>query len=179
MISCLQVQELKTSERQRVKLKADASEAKKELKEQGLTLSKIEMENLNLAQKIHENLEEMKSVRKERDDVKKIEEIFRMERKQLKDNLREAMLKAHQNHEEAVEYETGLLCGVEYCTGRRQEKCFSVEKLLKRYSEMAIDYECLNRVSLDSERETKTPKELSITGRTKLSLTSAHTNQRD
>jgi centromeric protein E len=152
---------------------------KKQFKGQGLTLSKVEMENLNLAQKIHENLEEMKSVRKERDDVKKIEEIFRMERKQLKDNLREAMLKAHQNHEEAVEYETGLLCGVEYCTGRRQEKCFSVEKLLKRYSEMAIDYECLNRVSLDSERETKTPKELSITGRTKLSLTSAHTNQRD
>lgn len=171
------VQELKTSERQRVKLKADASEAKKELKEQGLTLSKIEMENLNLAQKIHENLEEMKSVRKERDDLKKLEEILRMERDQLKDNLREAMLKAHQNHEETMKCGKGLLCAGEYCTGRLREKCFRIEKLLKRYSEMANDYECLNKVSLDLERETKTQKELSVTVRTKLSLPHTQTKE--
>uniref|UniRef100_A0A8C6MWV0 Centromere-associated protein E n=1 Tax=Mus spicilegus TaxID=10103 RepID=A0A8C6MWV0_MUSSI len=171
------VQELKTSERQCVKLKADASEAKKELKEQGLTLSKIEMENLNLAQKIHENLEEMKSVRKERDDLKKLEEILRMERDQLKDNLREAMLKAHQNHEETMKCGRGLLCAGEYCTGRLREKCFRIEKLLKRYSEMANDYECLNKVSLDLERETKTQKELSITVRTKLSLPHTQTKE--
>ncbi|XP_029331454.1 centromere-associated protein E isoform X2 [Mus caroli] len=171
------VQELKTSERQRAKLKADASEAKKELKEQGLTLSKIEMENLNLAQKIHENLEEMKSVRKERDDLKKLEETLRMERDQLKDSLRGAMLTAHQNHEETMKCGKGLLCAGEYCTGRLREKCFRIEKLLKRYSVMANDYECLNKVSLDLERETKTQKELSITVRTKLSLPHTQTKE--
>ena len=38
---------------------------KKEFKAQSLTMNKIEMENLNLAQKLHESLEEMKSVMKE------------------------------------------------------------------------------------------------------------------
>ena len=32
-------------------------------------MNKTEMENLNLAQKLHENLEEMKSVMKERDNL--------------------------------------------------------------------------------------------------------------
>ncbi|XP_029393798.1 centromere-associated protein E [Mus pahari] len=168
------VQELKTSELQLLKLKVDASETKKQLKEQGLTLSKIEMENLNLAQKIHENLEEMSSVIKERDDLKKIEEILRMESDQLKDNLREAMLK---NHEETMKYGKGLLCAGEHCTGRLQEKCFRIKKLLKRYSEMANDYECLNSLSLDLERETKTQKELSVTVRTNLSLSHTQTKE--
>uniref|UniRef100_UPI00402B4B3F centromere-associated protein E n=1 Tax=Arvicanthis niloticus TaxID=61156 RepID=UPI00402B4B3F len=164
------VQELKASELQLHKLKADAGETKKQLKEQGLTLSKIEMENLSLAQKIHENLEEMKSVVKERDDLKRIGEILRMERDQLKDNLRETMFKAQQNHEETMKYGKGLLCGGEqHCTGRLREKCFRIEKLLKRYSEMANDYECLNGFSLDMERETKSQKELSSTVKTKLS----------
>ncbi|XP_028616283.1 centromere-associated protein E [Grammomys surdaster] len=172
------VQELKASELQLLKLKVEAGEAKKQLKEQGLSLNKIEMENLSLAQKIHENLEEMKSVIKERDDLKRIEEILRMERDQLKDNLREAMFKAHQNHEETMKYGKGLLCGGEqHCTGRLREKCFRIEKLLKRYSEMANDYECLNRFSLDLEKETKTQKELSSTVKTKLSLPHTQTKE--
>lgn len=62
---------------------------KKQLKAQSLTLDKIEMENLNLAQKLHENLEEMKSVKKERDNLRKAEEILKLERDQLKANLQE------------------------------------------------------------------------------------------
>lgn len=57
---------------------------KKQFKAQSLTLDKIEMENLNLAQKLHENLEEMKSVMKERDNLKS-------ERDQLQANLQETI----------------------------------------------------------------------------------------
>ena len=47
----------------------DIEQLKNEFKCQSLTMNKIEMENLNLAQKLHENLEEMKSVMKERDNL--------------------------------------------------------------------------------------------------------------
>ncbi|GAB1295424.1 Centromere-associated protein E [Apodemus speciosus] len=172
------VEELKASELHLLKVKADAGEAQKQLQEQGLTLSKIEMENLNLAHKIHQNLEEIKSLIKERDDLRRIEETLRTERDQLKDSLREAVVKAHQKHEETMKYGKGLLCGGEqHCPGRLREKCLRIEKLLKRYSEMANDYECLNRFSVDVERETKTQKELSITIKTKLSLPCTETKE--
>ncbi|XP_024907485.1 centromere-associated protein E isoform X4 [Pteropus alecto] len=93
------IQELKENEHQFFKLKEDGNETqkkmseierlKKQLKAQSLTLDKIEMENLNLAQKLHENLEEMKSVMKERDNLRKAEEILKLERDQLKANLQE------------------------------------------------------------------------------------------
>ncbi|KAK7819394.1 hypothetical protein U0070_025422, partial [Myodes glareolus] len=120
-------------------LKGEASETQKQLKQQGLTLSKIEMENLNLAQKLHENLEEMKS--------------------------------DHQNHEEIVKHAEELLCdGEQHGTRELQEKCLRIKELLKRYSEMGNDYECLHRFSLDLEKETKTQKELVISIKAKLSL---------
>nr|XP_055198515.1 centromere-associated protein E isoform X1 [Nyctereutes procyonoides] len=88
------IQQLKANEHQLFKLKEDVSETqkkmseierlKKQLKGQSLTLDKVEMENLNLAQKLHENLEEMKSVMQERDNLK-------LERDQLKTNLQETI----------------------------------------------------------------------------------------
>ena len=50
-------------------------------------MNKTEMENLNLAQKLHENLEEMKSVMKERDNLRGLEETLRLERDLLKADL--------------------------------------------------------------------------------------------
>ncbi|KAJ1061329.1 hypothetical protein K5549_014069 [Capra hircus] len=91
------VQELKANEQQLFKLKEEISETKKkmcdieqlknEFKCQSLTMNKIEMENLNLAQKLHENLEEMKSVMKERDNLRGLEETLRLERDLLKVDL--------------------------------------------------------------------------------------------
>lgn len=49
------------------------------------------MENLNLAQKLHENLEEMKSVMKERDNLRRVEETLKLERDLLKADLQEAI----------------------------------------------------------------------------------------
>ncbi|XP_057649265.1 centromere-associated protein E [Chionomys nivalis] len=165
------IQELKANELQLLTLKGDASETQKQLKQQGLTLSKIEMENLNLAQKLHENLEEMKSVIKERDNLKRMEEMLKMERDQLKETLRDNMHKDHQNHEEIVKHAEELLCdGEQHGTRKLREKCLRIKELLKRYSEMGDDYECLNRLSLDLEKETKTQKELVISIKAKLSL---------
>lgn len=97
----LKVQELKANEHELFKLKEDVRETqkkmseierlKKQFKTQSLTLDKIEMENLNLAQKLHETLEEMKSVTKERDNLRRTEEILKLERDQLKANLQETI----------------------------------------------------------------------------------------
>uniref|UniRef100_A0ABI7ZVR8 Kinesin motor domain-containing protein n=1 Tax=Felis catus TaxID=9685 RepID=A0ABI7ZVR8_FELCA len=88
------IQQLKANEHQLFKLKEDVSETqkkmseierlKKQFKDQSLTLDKIEMENLNLAQQLHENLEEMKSIMKERDNLK-------LERDQLKEDLQKTI----------------------------------------------------------------------------------------
>ncbi|XP_041515601.1 centromere-associated protein E isoform X2 [Microtus oregoni] len=165
------IQELKANELQLLTLKGDASETQKQLKQQGLTLSKIEMENLNLAQKLHENLEEMKSVIKERDNLKRMEEMLKMERDQLKETLRDSMHKDHQNHEEMVKHAEELLCdGEQHGIRKLREKCLRIKELLKGYSEMGDDYECLNRLSFDLEKETKTQKELVISIKAKLSL---------
>ncbi|XP_036047276.1 centromere-associated protein E [Onychomys torridus] len=166
------IQELKANELQLLKLKGDASKTQKQLKEQGLTLSKIEMENLNLAQKLHENLEEMKSVIKERDNLKRIEEMLKMEKDQLKESLRDTVGKDRQNHAK------GLLCGGEqHGIEHLREKCLRIKELLKRYSEMGNDYECLNQFSLDLEKEIKTQKELAVTVKAKLSLPYSQTKE--
>lgn len=104
------VQELKENEHQLFKLKEDVRETqkklseierlKKQLKTQSLTLDKIEMENLNLAQKLHETLEEMKSVTKERDNLRRAEEILTLERDQLKANLQETIAKDLETQQE-------------------------------------------------------------------------------
>nr|XP_055198520.1 centromere-associated protein E isoform X6 [Nyctereutes procyonoides] len=97
------IQQLKANEHQLFKLKEDVSETqkkmseierlKKQLKGQSLTLDKVEMENLNLAQKLHENLEEMKSVMQERDNLK-------LERDQLKTNLQETIARDLETQQE-------------------------------------------------------------------------------
>ncbi|XP_054577793.1 centromere-associated protein E [Eptesicus fuscus] len=97
------IQELTANEHELLKLKEDISETqkkmsemeqlKKQFKAQTVTLGKIEMENLNLAQKLNENLEEMKSVVKERDHLRRVEETLKLERDQLKANLQETIVR--------------------------------------------------------------------------------------
>ncbi|MEJ1270799.1 centromere protein E [Cricetulus griseus] len=172
------IQELKANEGQLLKLKGAAVETQKQLKEQGLALNKIEIENLNLAQKLHENLEEMKSVIKERDNLKRVEEMLKLERDQLKENLRDTKWKDHQNHEEIVKHAKRLLYdGEQHSTESLREKCLRIKELLKRYSEMGNEYECLNSFSIDWEKETKTQKELALAIKAKLSLPHPQTKE--
>lgn len=57
------------NERLLSKLK-EVSETQKELKDQSVMVSKMEMENLNLSQKVHKWLKEIKSMAKKRDFLK-------------------------------------------------------------------------------------------------------------
>lgn len=62
---------------------------KNELKNHEFTMERMEMERLELAQKLHESYEEMKSVTKERNDLKQLQESLETERDQLKGYIRE------------------------------------------------------------------------------------------
>uniref|UniRef100_F6WPQ8 Centromere-associated protein E n=1 Tax=Callithrix jacchus TaxID=9483 RepID=F6WPQ8_CALJA len=232
------IQELKANEHQLYKLKKDVSETqkkvsemeqlKKQIKDQSLTLSRIEMENLNLAQKLHESLEEMKSVMKERDYLRRVEETLKLERDQLKESLQETKARdletqqklktAHmqskehqetidklreklsekttqisniqkdldkdelqnkqdqQNHQ--VKPEKKLLSDAQQqLIESMREKCSRIKELLKRYSEMDDHYECLNRLSLDLEKEIEIQKELLMRVKANLSLPYLQTKQ--
>ncbi|XP_055290932.1 centromere-associated protein E isoform X2 [Moschus berezovskii] len=128
------VQELKANEQQLFKLKEEISETKKkmcdieqlknEFKCQSLTMNKIEMENLNLAQKLHENLEEMKSVMKERDNLRGVEETLRLERDLLKADLQGATAKELETQEQLKIAHTHL-----------KEHRETIDKLRERVSE--------------------------------------------
>lgn len=62
---------------------------KKQLEAQKSTLENTEWENIKLTQRLHENLTEIRSVTKERDDLRNTEETLKVEIDQLKENLRE------------------------------------------------------------------------------------------
>ncbi|XP_076998770.1 centromere-associated protein E isoform X2 [Tamandua tetradactyla] len=235
------IQELKANERQLLMLKEDVSEAqkkifeierlKKQVKDQSLTLDRIEMENLNLAQKLHENLEEMKSVMKERDHLRKMDETLKLERNQLKEKLEETIARDletqqelkvarlclkeqqetidkfrekvsekttqvsdtqkdldkskdelqerdQQNRKEVLTCEKQLLYdGKQPLMESLRKKCFRIKELLKRYSEMDKQYECLNKLSSDLEKEIEIQKVLSNTVKANLSLPYLQTKQ--
>uniref|UniRef100_A0A8C5UQZ3 Centromere-associated protein E n=1 Tax=Microcebus murinus TaxID=30608 RepID=A0A8C5UQZ3_MICMU len=104
------IQELKANEHQLFKLTEDVSKTqktmseieqlKKQLKDQSLTLDEREMENLNLTYKLRENLEEMKYLVKERDDLRRVEETLKLERDQLKEKLQEAIARDLETQQE-------------------------------------------------------------------------------
>ncbi|XP_046315135.1 centromere-associated protein E isoform X2 [Marmota monax] len=86
------IQKLKGNEQKLFKLKEDVSEIQKQLKDQGLTLG-------NLAQNLQDNFEEMKSVMKERDKIRS-EEMLKLERDQLKENLQDTIAKDLETQQE-------------------------------------------------------------------------------
>lgn len=58
----------------------EMKQLRKQLKEQGLSFNKLELENLNLAQQLHKNLQDTKALTKERDEL-------RLDRDQLQERL--------------------------------------------------------------------------------------------
>lgn len=71
---------------------------KKQLQAQNSILETVETEKLRLAQKLHENLEEIKFVTEERDGLRRMEETIKMEQDQLKECLRETKAKVSYTH---------------------------------------------------------------------------------
>lgn len=62
---------------------------KKQFEAQNLSVQSMEMDNLNLTRKLHESLEEIRIVAKERDELRRIKEFLKMKRDQNRETLRE------------------------------------------------------------------------------------------
>ncbi|XP_019481417.1 PREDICTED: centromere-associated protein E [Hipposideros armiger] len=175
------IQELQKKELQLLKMEESINKTHKKMNEmerlknqfvaQNLSMQSVEMDNLHLTEKLHESLEEIRIVAKERDELRRIKEVLKMERDQCRETLREMIARDQQNHKEVVKYEKKLLCdGKQHLTKSLREKCFRIKELLKRYSEMNNRYEFLHGLSLDLEKEIETQKELSVKVKTNLSL---------
>ena len=67
----------------------EAESLKNEFRSQGLAMERVETEILVLAQKLNENYEEIKSITKERNDLKELLESLEIEIKQLKEHARQ------------------------------------------------------------------------------------------
>ncbi|XP_032117473.1 centromere-associated protein E isoform X7 [Sapajus apella] len=81
-----------------------------------------------------------------------------------------------QNHQ--VKPEERLLSDAQQqLTESMREKCSRIKELLKRYSEVDDHYECLNRLSLDLEKEIEIQKELLMRVKANLSLPYLQTKQ--
>lgn len=66
---------------------------KERLEAQKSSLEKVEMQNVNLTQRLHETLEEMKCIAKERAELWSVKERLTGERDQLKKSLEETVTK--------------------------------------------------------------------------------------
>lgn len=99
-----------------------------QLEAQKSTLEKVEMENVNLTQRLHETLEEMRSVAKERDELWSMEERLTVERDQLKKSLEETVTKVSAVFlawcNLNVLETTGLQGGQEYRLGPEEFRCY-------------------------------------------------------
>ncbi|XP_009446356.4 centromere-associated protein E isoform X6 [Pan troglodytes] len=174
------IQELQKKELQLLRVKEDVNmshkkinemeQLKKQFEAQNLSMQSVRMDNFQLTKKLHESLEEIRIVAKERDELRRIKESLKMERDQFIATLREMIARQdRQNHQ--VKPEKRLLSdGQQHLTESLREKCSRIKELLKRYSEMDDHYECLNRLSLDLEKEIEIQKELSMRVKANLSL---------
>uniref|UniRef100_A0A8C9L1W3 Centromere-associated protein E n=1 Tax=Panthera tigris altaica TaxID=74533 RepID=A0A8C9L1W3_PANTA len=158
------IQELQKKELQLLKMKEDVNKThkninrmerlKQQFEAQTLSMQSVEADNLHLTKKLHKRLEELRIVAEERDELRRIKESLKMERDQFRETLREMIARDQQNHKEVVKYEKKLPCnGKHQLTESLRDKCSRIKELLKRYSEMYNHYECLDRLSLDLEKE--------------------------
>ncbi|KAF3815484.1 hypothetical protein GH733_016437 [Mirounga leonina] len=175
------IQELQKKELRLLKMKEDVNKThkninkmeqlKQQFEAQNLSMQTVEMDNLHLTKKLHKSLEEIRILAKERDELRKIKESLKMERDQFRETLREMIARDQQNHKGVLKYEKQSQCNERHhLTESLREKCSRIKELLKRYSEMYNHYECLNRLSLDLEKEVETQKDLSVRVKANLSL---------
>lgn len=97
-VLCLQNEQLQEKQQQLLTAQEEMSKMQKkvnemenlknELKNQESRLERVEMERLELAQKLHESYEETKSITKERNALKESRESAEAERDQLKEYIR-------------------------------------------------------------------------------------------
>ncbi|XP_072480561.1 centromere-associated protein E isoform X2 [Notamacropus eugenii] len=104
------IQELQAKQEQIFNVREEVNEAqekmkemeqlKEQLKSKDSALEKIEMENLELAQRLQASLEETTSVTEQRDELTKTQEALHVERDQLKETIRDLLAKDQETQEE-------------------------------------------------------------------------------
>nr|XP_040148954.1 centromere-associated protein E isoform X2 [Ictidomys tridecemlineatus] len=182
------IQELQEKELQLLKMNKDVNKSDKKMNEmehlkrqieaQNVSVKTVDMDNLCSTKKLHENLEEIRTVAKESNELRRKKECLKMERDQFREIIRKMIARDHQNHKEIIKYERSSLCdGEEHNTESLREKCFRIKELLQRYSEMDNHYEYLNKLSFDLEKEIETQKDLSIRVKANLLLPYPQTKQ--
>nr|XP_011747463.1 centromere-associated protein E isoform X10 [Macaca nemestrina] len=174
------IQELRKKELHLLRMKEDVNmshkkinemeQLKKQFEAQNLSVQNVRMDNFQLTKKLHESLEEIRIVAKERDELRRIKESLKMERDQFVATLREMIARQDQQNHQVKPEKRLLSDGQQNLTESLREKCSRIKELLKRYSEMDDHYECLNRLSLDLEKEIEIQKELSMRVKANLSL---------
>ncbi|XP_013006069.1 centromere-associated protein E isoform X1 [Cavia porcellus] len=79
----------------------DAERFKEQLEAQRSALENMDSENRKLTQRLHENLEEMRAVTQERDDLRSVEETLKADRERLRESLEDAVARDLEKQEEA------------------------------------------------------------------------------
>nr|XP_044999462.1 centromere-associated protein E [Jaculus jaculus] len=153
----------------------EIEQLKKKYEAQHTSVHSMATNNFHFIKSIYENLEEIKNVAKECSELRKIKESLKMERDQFQESIRKTKTRNHKGEEK---HKRKLLYDAEqHPTESLKEKCLKIKELLKKYSEMDADYECLDRLSLDLEKEIETQKELSLRVKGNLYLPYSQTKQ--
>uniref|UniRef100_A0A8C2V2I0 Centromere-associated protein E n=1 Tax=Chinchilla lanigera TaxID=34839 RepID=A0A8C2V2I0_CHILA len=162
------IQELQQKELQLLKVKEDVNKSHKKLNE--MEQLSMDVDNLYLTKKLHENLEEIRTVAKENSKLRRMKESLERDRGQFREDRRPCRKAVHSGRMLPGGGEQPLL-------GSLKEKGLRIGELLKRYSEMRNQYECLNGLSLDLEKELVIKEDLSTRVKANLSLPYPETKQ--
>ncbi|XP_074131372.1 centromere-associated protein E isoform X5 [Sminthopsis crassicaudata] len=104
---------------------------KEQLKSKNFTLERIEIENLELAQKLQDNLEEIASVTKEKDGLTKTQEALHIERDQLKETIRDLLAK-DQEIQEKLKFAEMTIDKLKKCISEKTSQVLKSQEVLEK-----------------------------------------------
>ena len=80
---------MKEKDSETKKIMSEMEQLKEQFKAKDSALLRLEMEKLKLSERLQESHDEVKSITKEKDDLKRLQEVLQSERNQLQENIRE------------------------------------------------------------------------------------------
>uniref|UniRef100_A0A7N4PVE1 Centromere-associated protein E n=1 Tax=Sarcophilus harrisii TaxID=9305 RepID=A0A7N4PVE1_SARHA len=104
---------------------------KEQLKSKNFTLERIEIENLELAQKLQASLEETASVTEERDGLTKTQEALQIERDQLKETIRD-LLAEDQKIQEELKFAEMTIDKLKECISEKTSQALKSQEVLQK-----------------------------------------------
>ncbi|KAM8969591.1 centromere-associated protein E isoform 3-T3 [Sarcophilus harrisii] len=135
------IQELQEEKEQVFNVRKEVTEArekmnevehlKEQLKSKNFTLERIEIENLELAQKLQASLEETASVTEERDGLTKTQEALQIERDQLKETIRD-LLAEDQKIQEELKFAEMTIDKLKECISEKTSQALKSQEVLQK-----------------------------------------------